>query len=36
MTTLKQAVSKAAEKVPTPLPHWDMTPIFPGLAVARV
>jgi pepF/M3 family oligoendopeptidase len=31
MTTLKRAVSKAAEKLPTPLPHWDMTPIFPGL-----
>jgi pepF/M3 family oligoendopeptidase len=31
MTTLKRAVSDAAEKLPTPLPHWDMDPIFPGL-----
>src|SRR5947208_8758195 len=31
MTTLKRAVSSAAEKLPTPIPRWDMTPIFPGL-----
>ena len=31
MTTLKRAVSMAAEMLPAPLPHWDMTPIFPDL-----
>jgi pepF/M3 family oligoendopeptidase len=31
MTTLKRAVSMAADNLPTPLPHWDMTPIFPDL-----
>jgi pepF/M3 family oligoendopeptidase len=31
MTTLKRGVSMAAEKLPAPLPHWDMTPIFPDL-----
>src|SRR6476646_647466 len=31
MTTIKRAVSSAAEKLPTPLPRWDMNPIFPGL-----
>ena len=31
MTTLKHAVSMAAETLATTLPHWDMTTIFPGL-----
>ncbi len=31
MTTLKHAVSTAAETLATTLPHWDMDTIFPGL-----
>jgi pepF/M3 family oligoendopeptidase len=31
MTTLKHAVSMAAETLSTTLPHWDMNTIFPGL-----